>query len=185
MTDDTNPQVGQPGDEQADERLLAQLRAVASHTDPVPDTALLAARSQFAYLRMDAELAELTYDSAVMPAEAAGMRSDTIGAGTDTASVRRLTFEASSNLVEVEVIPDGDRRRLIGQCVPATEATLLVRCRPSSDAADNDEDTEPYVLLTRTDDLGRFSIEVPAGDVLLRCVWQAAGLAVETTWVRA
>src|SRR5262245_45371457 len=48
-----------------DEELLTALREVAGRADPAPDEVILAARSAIAYRRMDAELAELLYDSAV------------------------------------------------------------------------------------------------------------------------
>lgn len=157
-------------DQQEDDHLLAQLRALAAALDPVPADALFAARSQLAYRRLDADLAELTFDSALAP-EPAGVRS-----GVETA--RRLSFEAGSTQVEVEILLEGDRRRLVGQCVPATEVSLTVRCLLSASPIG-----EVVTKQVTTDDLGRFSVDVPAGAVSLRCVWTHTELAVETAWV--
>lgn len=173
MSDDI-PRTSDPSTEQADDALLGQLRALATQLDGVPDQAILAARSQFAYANLDAELAALVYDSVSDP-EPAGMRSE-------TSTARRLTFEAGSMVIEVEILGDGDRRRLIGQCVPGAEVALTVRCRPAPGPGIDDD---PVVVLSTSDDLGRFDVEVPAGELQLRGVWHQAQLAVETDWVSA
>jgi hypothetical protein len=157
--------------QQADDRLLAQLRAVARQVDPVPDELKLAARSQLAYLRLDAELAELTFDSSTEP--------EPVGVRSETQVTRRLTFEAGTTQVEIEVVAEGDRRRLVGQCLPATQVEVTVRSRSSIGDAGDDQGTRTI----STDDLGRFNVEVPSGTVSLRCEWPHAELAVETAWV--
>lgn len=156
-------------DQQADERLLAELRAVAQHVDAPPEAAIAAARSQLAYLRLDAELAQLTFDSLDAP--------EPVGVRADTQLARRLTFEAGTTEIEVEVVPEGERRRLVGQCLPPSEVEVQVRTRPAGD------DTSTEDLVTAADELGRFNVEVPAGMVSLRCVWLGSELAVETAWV--
>lgn len=150
-------------DQQADEELLAHLRAVAAIIDPVPDEAVLAARSALAYLRMDAELAQLTFDSATEQKELAGVRAEPAGA-------RLLTFQAGVSQVDVEVVADGPRRRLVGQCLPASQLEVTIR-RPDDEAT------------IATDDLGRFVLEVPAGPISLRCTWPHTDQAIETAWV--
>lgn len=160
----------------ADAGLLDELRRVASDVDPVPYDAVLAARSALAYLRLDAALADLVHDSQdEHDLSVAGFRS----AGT---TARQVAFRSGSREIELEVIEIDDRRRLVGQCIPA--ATVEVTAR----LADGQRRT------TASDDLGRFSIEVPMGLVSLRCVWPAGatgpdrvtdgGDAVETGWVR-
>lgn len=153
----------------ADADLLDALRRAASAVDPVPDDAVLAARSALAYLRLDAALADLVHDSEDdHDLSVVGFRS----AG---ATARQLAFQSGPWEIEVEVIEAGDRRRLIGQCVPP--ATVEVIARSTGDER-----------RTVSDDLGRFSIEVAMGLVSLRCAWndtdpQIAGV-VETGWVR-
>lgn len=150
-------------DQQADEALLAHLRALATIVDPVPEEAVLAARSAFAYLRMDAELAELTYDSSAEDKALAGVRSA-------TGTTRQLTFEAGVAQLEIEITATGTTRRLVGQCLPATALDVTVR-QPDAEQ------------VTTTDDLGRFVVEVSPGPVSLRCSWPHAAQVIETAWV--
>jgi hypothetical protein len=149
--------------EQPDDQLLARLHAVAAMHDPVPDDVVLAARSAWAYRRLDAQLAELVEDSA-LELEPSGVRSD-------AADNRLLTFSSEVAEIEVEVVVTGERRRVVGQCIPGTILEVTVR----------EPDVERVIP---TDDLGRFEIEVAAGLVSLRCAWPHTGHVVETAWVR-
>ncbi|MFA9431096.1 hypothetical protein [Egicoccus sp. AB-alg2] len=148
--------------EAADEALLAELRRVARSLDPVPADAVLAARSALAHLRLDAELAELVHDSETAP-EPVGVR----GQGTS----RQLSFQAGIVEIDLEILVEGERRRLVGQCVPATALEITVR-QPQGERS------------TVTDDLGRFVVEVPPGPVSLRCAWPHTEQVIETAWVR-
>jgi len=157
-----------------DAALLDELRRVGHAVDPVPDETVLAARSALAYLRLDTALAELVHDSQDdHDLSVVGFRS------AETTS-RQLAFRSGHHEIEVEVVEVDDRRRLIGQCVPSS--TVEVAAGLAGD--------EPRTALS--DDLGRFSIEVPAGLVSLRCVWPGTDTgtgadndaAVETGWVR-
>ena len=57
-------------DEQPDDdALLAALRRIPRHADPVPGPVLEAARGSFTWRTIDAELAELAYDSAPIARE--------------------------------------------------------------------------------------------------------------------
>lgn len=159
-------------DEQADARLLASLRAAAEHLDPVPEDAVLTARSMLAHLRLDAELAELSFDSHVDGA--------LVGLRADTPAARHVAFDAGSAQVEFEVVESGDRRRLIGQCLPASEATVTVH-GPTQEGTGG---SQVVLAETSTDDLGRFVVEVPSGLLSLRCEWSYGAMTVETAWVR-
>lgn len=176
MSDDPKPgdPEGQPDPAlpQDDERLLADLRAVAGRLDPVPDEAVLAARSMLAYLRLDAELAELAFDSLV--------DEPLLAVRSEAGTARQLTFDAEEFQVEVEVIDDGESRRLVGQCIPAVDVELTVLRR---DEGESDPPATPW-LQTTSDGLGRFVIDVPAGQVSLRCRWPSTGRTIETAWVR-
>ena len=154
----------------ADAALLAELRRAAGEVDPPPDAAILAARSALAYLRLDAALAELVHDSQDdHDLSVVGFRA----AGT---TARQLAFQSGHHEIEVEVIEVDDGRRLVGQCIPA--ATVEVAARLSDDGR----------RTTVSDDLGRFSIDVPSGFVSLRCVWfdpdRDTEAVIETGWVR-
>jgi hypothetical protein len=159
-------------DERADQALLARLRAAASRFDPVPPDAVLAARSQLAYRRLDAELAELVFDSADDDRELAGVRSG-------VASARQLSFHAGPLEIELEIVTEGEQRRLVGQCLPSTTVAVLIRRQDRSGAT---ADAVAFTELT-TDELGRFTARVPAGRVSLRVVWPGLGTATETSWV--
>ena len=63
--------VGPPRD---DEELLAQLRAAAGQADPVPPGVVEAARAALSMRALDAELLELTADSAAAGAAPAATR---------------------------------------------------------------------------------------------------------------
>jgi hypothetical protein len=146
-----------------DVALLASLRAVAAAVDPVPVDAVLAARSALAYLRLDAELAVLGFDS--HQDQLAGLRAE-------QAAVRQLSFQTGAVEIELEIVADGEHRQLIGQCIPAMVIEVTVR----------QPDGERTIT---TDDLGRFTTAITPGPVSLRCSWPSTDQAVETTWVRA
>jgi hypothetical protein len=143
-----------------DEGLLTRLRLVVREHDPVPEAVFAAARAAWGWRTIDADLAALTFDSAMAERELAGVRG--------TAQPRLLTFSAGHLTVEVEVHEQRQGRRLVGQVVPPAAGRLEVR-HPGGqvDAA--------------VDDLGRFVADgVPAGPVSLRC--HTAGGIVDTDW---
>jgi hypothetical protein len=146
-----------------DDPLLAELGHLIRRADPVPDEATLAARSAFAWRRMDAALAELLEDSAVDDTALAGVRSGNGG-------WRTLTFEAPDGVsIEVEVETRRRARNVTGQILPAGPARVLVRL-PGSE------------IEVEADDLGRFRAEgLRAGPFSLRCERETG--AIETGWV--
>jgi hypothetical protein len=162
----------QQRDQQAEDALLERLRAAARRFDPVPEDAVLSARASMAHLRLDAELAELVLDSAEHDRELVGVRSE-------AASARQLTFNAGGFEVEVEIVDEGDRCRIVGQCLPSGAVTVTVRCH----ARDRSGPRSANATEATTDELGRFTAEVPPVPFSLRCVWPGTGMAVETSWV--
>jgi hypothetical protein len=146
-----------------EEQLLGELRALARVADPVPPGVTFAAVGSLAWRRVDAELAELTFDSLLEDAALAGVRS--------ASTVRLVTFEAGEVVVEVEITDAGDRRRLIGQLVPPQVARVEIRTQDSNHEVDADE-------------LGRFAADgLPSGPASLRCRLSTSGQVVETGWV--
>ncbi len=143
------------------EELLSRLTLLAARLDPVPGHVVEAAKASRTWQTIDAELAELVYDS-VQSDELAGVR----GSG----DARQLTFEAPGVTVEVEI--GTVSRRLQGQLVPPQEADVEVR-HPGG------------AVTVRSDELGHFSCEgVPRGPVSLRCrVAGRAGPTAHTDWV--
>lgn len=143
------------------DQLTARLRSVGKRVDPVPASVTAAARGAFDWRSVDAELAELVYDSWVDDAALAGVRG--------SSGPRQLTFEASGVTVEVQV-GDGLAPRLVGQIVPAGPGTVEVRHRGGS-------------LTLLVDDLGRFAApRVPLGPLSLCCRGDASS-SVQTEWI--
>jgi hypothetical protein len=155
-----------------DQELDDELRRIAARFDPVPDALVRAAEGAFAWRGVDAELAELAFDSLADRERLALVR------GGD--EPRLLTFHAADLTIELEVLPAGAEHvlaagvehRLIGQLLPPGSARVQVR-HPEG------------VLEVEADELGRFAAErVSAGPVSLRCQQTGSGAApVVTEWV--
>ncbi len=159
------PLAGNAWQEDAD--LLAELGQMISHVDPIPPELLATAEASLILHTIDADLAALTYDSAV---DSGGM---TLVRGAP--ATRMLTFESSGITVELEAVAAGARRRLVGQLVPPQAALVEVRHRGG-------------VLPADADDLGRFvTADIEPGPVSLRCRVQGATdrVVVDTEWFLA
>ena len=162
MSDDMDAARVTGGDNAENDTVLAELREMAAMIDPVPSEAVAAARSAIAWRTIDAELAELTADTSV-DTEPAGVR------GVDTPTM--LTFDAAHVTVEIQVVEEGGRRRLLGQLVPPGPGAVEVRHRGGRSSVTADE-------------VGRFSADdVVPGPVSLRCESEAG--VVETDWFLA
>lgn len=149
-----------------DDLLLGELRAAASRLDPLPDDVVAGARSAFIWRDIDAELAELT---AVTADEGAGSM---VGTGVRGGAPTLLSFESGSLGIELEVLDEGDGRRVLGQLDPPRGGRVDVRHRGGSVEA-------------TVDDRGRFSVHgLAAGPVSLR--FRASdGAPVDTDWFLA
>lgn len=143
----------------AEQDLLALLGRAIEAADPLPDHVAAAAKGSFAWFGIDAELAALTFDSA--DGELVGARS----AGT---TERQLTFASPGVEVELSISSEGERR-LIGQFVPATEATIVLETTHGS------RDTV-------ADHLGQFRFDDVQGP-LLRLTIVAGATRVVTEWI--
>jgi hypothetical protein len=154
-------------EDEENESLLRELRAIAGQVDPVPRRLREAARAGLSWRTVDAELAELTFDSLAGEPSRARVRGGQGG--------RLLSFAVSTEprlAIELEVLLAGSRRRLIGQLDPPQPAEMEIR--------------QPHGMLTiGTDERGRFSADVSAGPVSLRCRTGTAprGATVVTDWV--
>jgi hypothetical protein len=150
-----------------DVELIERIRDTYAELDPVPEDVLVAARAALGWglsaATLDAELAELVEDTSM--SQTAGVRG--------THAPRLVTFESESLTVEVEVSPQGNRRRLIGQIVP-TEYRRLALHSPEG------------VRDVDVDELGRFAVgDVPAGPISFVCSPSTAAApgAVATSWI--
>src|SRR2546421_3387950 len=145
------------------EDFLAELRVAGLVVDPVPERVTFAAKASLAWRNVDAELAELTYDSA--------LDADRLTLVRGAAAARMLTFSASGLTVDIEVEETDGSLRLIGELAPAQRAVIEVR------HADGTTEVE-------TDDDGRFRTGlVPAGPIALSLRLAAGGSTVQTEWI--
>jgi len=142
-----------------DEELLAALREALAEREAVPPEFVEAAKNAFAWHNIDADLAELTYDSSRDAEHAPSTRAE-------TASIRALTFTSAHLTLELEVTHDS----LLGQIVPAQAGTIKVQLRDGA---------ETTIVADR---IGRFTIlPIPAGEFRLHCKTSADADAL-TGW---
>ena len=143
-----------------DEELLAVLQQALAERQAVPPEFVEAAKNAFAWHNIDAELAELTYDSSRDAELAPSTRAE-------TASIRALTFTSAHLTIELEVTHDS----LLGQIVPAQPGTIKVQLRDGAEST------------VTADNIGRFRIRpMPAGTFRLHCRTSADADAL-TSWI--
>lgn len=150
--------------------LLVELGGLLSRIDPMPPQLLDQVRRAFCWRTVDAELAELSFDSLVDREDALAVR-----AVADAAlEPRTLGFGAVVDgddlSIEVEISSTPDGPSLIGQVWPAGAATVEVQTGVGGATA------------VPADELGRFLVEpVPLGPVRLSV--RHGDRVVQTTWV--
>lgn len=152
---------GKPGGSELEE----ELRRAAASLDPVPPELLRAAADAFSWRTVDAELAELVYDSLLDQAGPSLVRGPQ--------DRRLLSFQAGAVTIDLQVTRKGSARDLIGQLAPPQQASIEIRAGSG-------------IVTVDADELGRFRAgSVPAGPMSLRCRLAAAGTgpAVSTDWV--
>ena len=143
-----------------DDELLAALREALRAREAVPAEFVEAGKSAFAWHNIDAELAQLTYDSSRDSEYELSMRAE-------GASIRALTFTSAHLTIELEVAQDS----LLGQIIPAQPATIRIQPHGGAETA-----------LT-TDEIGCFSIQpIPSGQFRMHC-HTAAGVDALTGWI--
>jgi hypothetical protein len=142
-----------------DDRLLAALGDAIRARQAVPDAFVELGKGAYAWRHIDAELAQLTYDS----------RTDrTVAVRSEMAFIRALGFTSAHLSIEVEVTEDF----LLGQVTPPRAGTLEAQTTAGAS-------TE-----TTVDEIGCFAVDpIPAGPFRLR--FRAAdGTDVLTGWVK-
>ena len=143
-----------------DERLLSALSEAMKASQAVPSWFIETGKSAFAWHNIDAELAQLTYDSSVDQREAAVMRSE-------TASIRALTFTSPHVSLELEVTENS----LLGQVIPPRAGALEIHTRTGE------------ISTTEVDEIGCFAVDpIPDNPFRLRCS-TADGTDVLTGWI--
>ena len=96
-----------------DEQLLGALREAMRARQAVPSWFVAMGKNAYAWHNIDAELAQLTYDSHADTEQLAFVRSE-------TASIRALTFTSAHLSLELEV----GKNSLLGQVIPPQAGTL-------------------------------------------------------------
>lgn len=143
-----------------DDALLTALQQALRARRAVPPEFVEAGKNAFAWRGIDAELAQLTYDSIRDSEVVLSMRAE-------TASIRSLTFSSAHLTIELEVASDS----LVGQVIPAQSAMITVQPRTGAGT------------VLATDEIGCFSIRpIPAVTFRLLCR-PDAGADVLTGWI--
>ena len=147
-----------------DEQLLAALRESLRARQDVPPWFTEAGQSAYAWHNIDAQLAQLTYDSSRDQDLEGVMRS--AGTRSEPASIHTLTFTSVRLSIELEVTTDS----LVGQIIPPRQGTVEQQARDGE------------TVITPIDEIGCFYIQpVPRGPFRLRCRTQD-GIDVVTNW---
>ncbi|HEY7469677.1 MAG TPA: carboxypeptidase-like regulatory domain-containing protein [Acidimicrobiia bacterium] len=120
---------------QSEDRLMSLLRKGLGQADPAPSDVTEFAKAAFSWRDIDAELAELAYDSSEETTPS-GVRS--------TATARMLSFEAGNWSIDIEYSPVSER--LIGQIEPARQVEVELHIAGGT-------------IVTQTDELGRFDFD--------------------------
>ncbi|MGH8923119.1 MAG: hypothetical protein ACRDWA_00510 [Acidimicrobiia bacterium] len=144
---------------ETDSRLLDDLAEAFAAADPMPDHVFVAAKEAIFWRTIDAELAELVFDSSA----------ETLSTVRGPRAARQVTFRSPGIEIEIMLTADG-QRRLVGQLVPPQEAEVELRF---------DHETRT----ASTDRLGRFFFDnLQVGQIQLR-IHPVAGTLVVTDWL--
>ena len=119
-----------------DEQLLAALREALDADEAVPPEFIELGKNAYAWHNIDAELAQLTYDSIHEPDQALSLRAE-------AASIRALTFTSAHLTIELEVSEDS----VLGQVIPAQSGLIEIQGREGTTAATTEADEVGCFLL--------------------------------------
>ena len=156
-----------PDDADPDELLMAELQSFFADVDPVPPLVSEMAKASLGWRRLDADLAELLSDSALVEEPLALTR------GSE-APARAVTFSSSELTIDIEVHPEDQGRTLLGQLSPPAPATIEIQRMAEA------------TLVAEADRLGRFRVRLPGGGAIRLRILAADGSAaspVETSWI--
>lgn len=142
-----------------DEEMLENLREGLLSSDPTPSDIAEFAKAAFEWRGIDADLAELDFDS-VEDDQLQGVRS--------TATSRMISFQAGQWMLDVEY--DEATRRLIGHISPQSPYTVELH-------------TSGALFSLESDDLGRFEAESVSSGPLSMVLRFEDGSVIKTQWV--
>jgi hypothetical protein len=166
MTDDD----GQRGDTDSEEPgtmyLETLLREIVVQVDPVPADVIRHADEAFTLSTLDAELAELTWDSWAEPAA--------LARGPDEARILAFETGTSAVRIDLDLVPGATGYELTGEVSPPAAGELRVDYHGGSVAG-------------RVDARGRFAADLPSSISSMK-LWYRADAAtsappVVTHWV--
>jgi hypothetical protein len=150
-------------DEWTEEELLAELQAALRAEQEVPGALVDAGKGVWAWRSVDAELAALTYDSALE-----AMAEQLVATRSEAATLRSLTYASQSLTIELEVTGDA----LLGQLQPAQPGLAQVQTRGGG------------VIPVEVDDVGWFTVRpVPRSPFRIACTTQDGSIRVVTPWI--
>lgn len=142
-----------------DAELLAGLRKGLSESDPLPSDVAEFARAAFTWREIDAELAELDFDS-IDEEVPSGVRSSTV--------IRMMSFQAGRWMIDIEY--DETSGRLMGATSPPARYTIELH-------------TAGARFSSESDDAGRFTADGVAPGPLGIVIRFSDGQIVKTPWV--
>jgi len=150
-----------------DEELLAALGEALRARREVPEWFVETGKNAYAWHNIDAELAQLTYDSLDDSlGDSPGDRERAAAVRSEAASIRALTFTSTGLSIELEV----GEGSLLGQIIPPRAGTLEVH-------------TTAGVASSAVDEIGCFAVTpIPASPFRLRCRTED-GTDVLTGWI--
>jgi hypothetical protein len=142
-----------------DDQLLAALGEATRARQEVPEWFVETGKNAYAWHNIDAELAQLTYDSS--------RDHDTVGAvRSEAASIRALTFTSAHLSIELEVTEG----RLLGQVITPQAGALEIH-------------TTAGVASSRVDETGYFVVEPKPADPFRLRFRALDGTDVLTGWI--
>jgi hypothetical protein len=145
-----------------DDEILDRLGEALRAANEVPREFIEMGKAAYTWRDIDAELAELAYDSALEEAHMAGsvLRAE-------RAHLRSLTFTSDALTIEIEITGDA----MLGQVVPLQTGQVEVHT-PTGTAG-----------TAVIDDIGCFTVRpIPVGSFRLNCR-TAKGVQVSTSWL--
>jgi hypothetical protein len=148
--------------EAEDEEILADLRRIAAHVDPVPLEVLETARAALSLHRLDIALIELVRDSASDGVGLVAVRGDS--------DVRMVSFEFPPISVELQVTERDGLRELVAH----VSGMDLATARVETETGGRDVDVDDGTIVVE---------QVPAGLVRLYLT-SREGYSYVTSWVR-
>jgi hypothetical protein len=139
-----------------DEQLLAALREALEADEAVPPEFIELGKNAYAWHNIDAELAQLTYDSVREPDNALSLRAE-------AASIRALTFTSAHLTIELEVSEDS----VLGQVVPAQSGMIEIQGREGTTATTEADEVGCFLIRPIPDSPFRLRFRTADGSDIL------------------